>query len=251
MKQWYWIGLVGFSLLWGCSTSENSRLLIQFQVVAADETVGLNKPFTIQGRTWIISRLQWYLAQPTVTTTEDTLLLSPDCHLFNMETPSVLWDLTLPPGAYTGFQMGLGVDAARNDSSGLAAIPAWQYPAEHPLSPAADMYWSWNPGYIFLKIEGRVDVNNNGDLAEAGETFSIHPGLNPCYRSWETPFFFSVEAGEEQVMTTRLILDSLLQDWPLTPEWLNVHPMNLQSDALPRAELMMNRFQHALVRVAP
>jgi hypothetical protein len=251
MKHWIFCSLVGLGLFWGCSSSENSRLLLQFQVFAGDETVGLNKPFSLQGRTWVITQLQWYMVQPTLTTAEDTLILAPDCHLFNLESPNTLWTLSLPPGVYTGFKMGLGVDSARNDSSGFAAIPAWQYPAEHPLSPAANMYWSWNPGYIFMKMEGRVDVNNNGDLAESGETFSIHPGLNPCYRTWASPLFFAVEPGQEQVITTRLVLDSLLHDWPLTPEGLNVHPMNLQSAELPMAEDMMNRFRNALVRVAP
>lgn len=57
----------------------------------------------------------------------------------------------LPKGAYTGVRFKLGIDSLNNH-----ADPAL-WPNDHALSLMRGglMHWSWNAGYIFLKLEGR------------------------------------------------------------------------------------------------
>lgn len=53
------------------------------------------------------------------------------------------------PGTYRGIKFAIGVpfDQNHRDVSTQDA----------PLGPNSGMYWGWNPGYIFYKVEGRVD----------------------------------------------------------------------------------------------
>ena len=65
-------------------------------------------------------------------------------------------------GKYTDFTnltAILGVPASRNH-----ADPT-QYSTSDPLNimVAEDMHWGWNPGYIFIKVEARVDTIPDGN----------------------------------------------------------------------------------------
>ncbi|MBS1684909.1 MAG: hypothetical protein JSS76_09150 [Bacteroidetes bacterium] len=61
-------------------------------------------------------------------------------------------DLTIqnvPAGDYTGVQFIIGVDSAKNTA------PVSERTGDLDVAGAAsDMYWTWNSGYIFYKLEG-------------------------------------------------------------------------------------------------
>lgn len=50
----------------------------------------------------------------------------------------------VPVGSYHSISYMIGVDSIKNVSGAQEGV----------LSPANDMFWSWNSGYIFFKIEG-------------------------------------------------------------------------------------------------
>lgn len=56
------------------------------------------------------------------------------------------------PGKYRGVKFCVGVpfDENHKDAATQSA----------PLGPNSDMFWGWNPGYIFHRIEGRADSAN-------------------------------------------------------------------------------------------
>ncbi len=62
------------------------------------------------------------------------------------------------PSTFSSFSCYLGVDAAYNhlDPSAFAN--------DNPLNIeiANDMHWDWNPGYIFMKVEAKVDTLADG-----------------------------------------------------------------------------------------
>jgi hypothetical protein len=91
-----------------------------------------------------------------------------------------------------GIAFGFGVDSSRNTQSGSLAIQAFNYSVNHPLSASNNMYWSWNPGYIWMKLEGRQDLNDDGDFGDAGETFSIHTGVDEAYRFISRTYIFTM-----------------------------------------------------------
>ncbi|KYP15543.1 MAG: hypothetical protein A1D16_21515 [Flavihumibacter sp. CACIAM 22H1] len=51
---------------------------------------------------------------------------------------------TIPPGTYSNLEFLLGVDSARNVSGVQSGA----------LDPLKGMFWTWNSGYIFAKLEG-------------------------------------------------------------------------------------------------
>ena len=72
---------------------------------------------------------------------------------------------------FTNLRFVIGVDSLLNHSDPSA------FPNDSPLniSNAGTMHWGWNPGYIFISIEGKVDT-----LATSSSTFdknfSFHVG---------------------------------------------------------------------------
>jgi hypothetical protein len=54
-----------------------------------------------------------------------------------------------PPGTYQSIEWLLGVDSARNVSGVQSGA----------LDPANGMFWSWNTGYIFAKMEGKSSLS--------------------------------------------------------------------------------------------
>ena len=65
----------------------------------------------------------------------------------------------VPAGNYTAMAYTLGVDSTRNVSGAQTGA----------LAPANGMFWSWNTGYIMIKVEGTSPQSPNGG-------FSFHLG---------------------------------------------------------------------------
>ena len=65
----------------------------------------------------------------------------------------------IPAGKYTGIKYIIGVDSLRSTTDVSQRTGDLD-----PAGAGADMYWSWNSGYIFYKIEGTspqsTEVNN-------------------------------------------------------------------------------------------
>ena len=57
----------------------------------------------------------------------------------------------IPPGNYKSISFLIGVDSLHN-CTGLQ---------EGDLDPIKGMFWAWNTGYIFLKLEGHSDLSKS------------------------------------------------------------------------------------------
>jgi hypothetical protein len=112
-----------------------------------------------------------------------------DIELANLATGMQRFVFPLDSGSYQGMRLGLGVPSALNFSD-----PA-NYQQGHPLSVSQGTYWTWTTGYRFIVFDGRYDTIPDG-TATILPVFSIHPGLDTCYR----------------------VLDFVLPDQGVTPE---------------------------------
>jgi hypothetical protein len=65
------------------------------------------------------------------------------------------------PGEYEGIEFLVGVDAARNAAGAQTGA----------LDPARGMFWTWNTGYIFFKLEG-----HSAQSSASGNSVSYHVG---------------------------------------------------------------------------
>jgi hypothetical protein len=80
----------------------------------------------------------------------------------------------VPAGTYTKMEFAIGVDAANNDTLGSG---------KGELSLSNGMFWSWNTGYRFIRLDGlyyEADSSNYQPLR-------VHSGLNAYYLKKEIP----------------------------------------------------------------
>jgi hypothetical protein len=73
----------------------------------------------------------------------------------------------------------LGVKKALNGTDDTNFDEA-SFPIDHPLSIYNNMYWSWATGYIFSKIEGKIDTSQAQDQTPT-YTWFYHSGMDTCY----------------------------------------------------------------------
>ena len=81
----------------------------------------------------------------------------------------------VPNGNYTAMEYVLGVDSTRNVSGAQGGA----------LAASNNMFWSWNSGYIMVKVEGTSPQSSNGNFAFHLGGFS---GSNGVVRSAQTDF---------------------------------------------------------------
>jgi hypothetical protein len=155
-----------------------------------------------------VTRFRFYLSQPaligpTGDTIPVTLLDSAGQPLpYNI----LLADITRPETQtirflarrknYQGMLFSLGVPLV--DSTGDMLNHGDASLRTYPLDVDADMYWSWNPGYIFLKIDGQVE------RVSGWSAFSYHIGGDANFH--RIPVMDSLVVGA-QGASRRLIVD--------------------------------------------
>lgn len=145
----------------------------------------------------MLSRFSTYLSDITLLNHDEELKLSdvewveftPDLAPDNMAV-EVPITYSVPEGAYTGLKMGFGVRPDLN-----AKRPA-DFPAGHPLAREVEYWLGWG-SYIFTKVEGQGDGNNDG----LDDIFLLyHCGSSAVYRSFSFEHPITVEPGSGQVI---------------------------------------------------
>lgn len=125
--------------------------------------------------------LKIYLSNITLVKSDGTEELIEDVALLdwagnNAGEPETI-SIKLEPGNYNGIRFWLGVDQTLND------LGPNDYEPAHPLSLFQGTYWTWNTGYRFVMLEGRIDTLPNGSgTIPSNSNFQIHLGTNFLYR---------------------------------------------------------------------
>ncbi len=102
----------------------------------------------------------------------------------------------------------LGVGAADNHADPSAFPNA----SALNIANANDMHWDWNPGYIFIKVEGKADTIPNG-IALFDHNFVFHVGLDVNLQTVSFSDLNWVSISEAISRTTlKLDLEKFLQN---------------------------------------
>jgi hypothetical protein len=74
---------------------------------------------------------------------------------------------------FSDLQFILGVDSLINHNDPST------FPIDNPLNiaNAGTMHWGWNPGYIFISVEGKADTLQDG-IENYDHNFSFHVGTD-------------------------------------------------------------------------
>ena len=132
-------------------SAEPGSLTLEFEHVfgSSNEAFNLQSWYVhpMTGDSLNFSMLKYYISNVTLTAEDGTTWEAPESYyLIDASNPtSALVTLEdVPANQYTGLSFVLGVDSLHNISGAQTGA----------LDPANGMFWSWNTGYIFVKVEG-------------------------------------------------------------------------------------------------
>lgn len=149
----------------GPDPNKKGQFKIEFDniVGTVDLNLGTTKASNSSGEELTISMFNYYISNIKLKTATGTEYVVPqnDSYFLIREEDANSQLITLenvPEGDYTEVSFTIGVDSLRNTKPLAERTGA--------LDPANGMYWSWNSGYIFVKLEGtspqaQADPNGN------------------------------------------------------------------------------------------
>lgn len=111
------------------------------------------------GQTYTITNFKYYISNIHLLRSDGKEFISTDHFLINEdEESSKKINLnSLPEGEYNSITFIIGVDSLHNCNGAQSGA----------LDPVNGMFWAWNTGYIFLKLEGRSSSSKSpGNILE-------------------------------------------------------------------------------------
>ncbi|OYU66453.1 MAG: hypothetical protein CFE22_09045 [Cytophagaceae bacterium BCCC1] len=160
-----------------CKTSDinpndkNSVSLYFENLVGTDPVVLNTKTYTnASGEDFTISTFNYFVSNISLKATDGTELKFADKYFLVKEPLEASKTITLPDvpaGDYTSVSFMVGVDSAKSVSD-VSQRTGVLDPASYGTD---NMYWSWNSGYIFFKMEG-----TSSKSAAANKGYKFHIG---------------------------------------------------------------------------
>ena len=127
---------------------------------------------------------------------------------------------TWPAGEYAGIRFKVGIAGTTN------RIDPSQVPAAHPLAKQTDRnnHWNWNAGYLFLRIDGQVDTDND---TVPDEEWAVHLGTAKFLKEVTLMKAFTLNDGDHAALKISLNYGALLADVDLNDPGQRIcHTMN-------------------------
>lgn len=149
-----------------------AELSVEFDNIGGSSDLKLNTgTYTnATGENFTVTKLKYYVSNFILTKTDGTQFKVPQdsCYFLIDESDETTHEpvLNVPEGEYKTLSFTLGIDSVRNtmDISRRTGVL-------DPTAEGGDMYWGWNSGYIFFKMEGTSAAST-----EAGHIFMYHIG---------------------------------------------------------------------------
>ncbi len=142
-----------------------SSVTLDFQSYVGNELLKLERANYKNevGQSFTISRFKYYISNVRLKRDDGKEYVSEGYFLVNHEKPESTTLLLegVEEGNYVSLSFILGVDSLRNCSGVQSGA----------LDPMLGMFWAWNTGYIFLKLEG-----HSPESKSTGKIFEYHVG---------------------------------------------------------------------------
>ena len=155
---------------------EPQKLEVRVQPMFNDETIFEDSVFTtVEGYDVIFTELKFFFTEINHNGNELT-----DAAFFDWTNKGTLvLSTTANSTDFPSLSGNLGVNETVNHSDPSA------FPNDHPLniSNSGDMHWNWNPGYIFVKVEAKVDTIPDG-IPLFDHYAVLHVGLDENMETW-------------------------------------------------------------------
>ncbi len=229
---------------------DTATINLSFRATYGDEPLVLDQQtYLYKGNPIRFSKVTFYLANLVVVNDDGERELS-DIQFIDLSlthnTPedaakgSIVNFTRVPVGVYRFLRFGIGVPVDLNKTN-----PS-DYSTSHPLgADNSSEYWeAWN-SYIFAKIEGQYDENEDGTIDGNDISFAYHAGMDRAYPDeLEFDNILNLSAGETTNLNFELDVQKLLV-WPHgEPFPLEPHDPNNQTEEM---IVLMNNFRKALI----
>ncbi len=144
---------------------KGNRLNIALEHYVGSQPVALDSVFYKNdlGQTFNVTKFKYYLSNFKLLSNDSRIKNQDGYYLVNEDedtTKRIVLN-NIGEGMTTGISFTIGVDSLHNSSGAQ----------EGALDPMYGMFWAWNSGYIFLKLEGKSPSSNS-----PGKIFEFHIG---------------------------------------------------------------------------
>jgi hypothetical protein len=144
----------------GTTTYNAGSVGLNFENIAGSvflDPTGATNYVNASGETFSVTNFRYYISNVKMIKEDGSKYEVPNSYFLidANDTNSLIAELTnIPGGKYTGVEYLIGVDSARNKSGAQTGA----------LDPVNGMFWSWNQGYIFMKLEGQSSASSNNSF---------------------------------------------------------------------------------------
>ncbi|MGY3053240.1 hypothetical protein ACVWYG_001438 [Pedobacter sp. UYEF25] len=167
------------------SETNLAPLSVEFDNIVGDRTLVLNNTANLYtnaaGEKFSISMMQYFISNIKLATADGkTYTVDPDSSYFLIKSADKntrFAKVNVPEADYTKLTFTLGVDSLRSTMD-IAKRTGVLDPAGTDNHDTGGMYWGWNAGYIFFRLEGNSSVISddlNGDPT-GKKQFKYHIG---------------------------------------------------------------------------
>jgi hypothetical protein len=145
--------------------SAHGSLVFRYKALANGKLLTASGTYSnSSGEAFTVTKFNYYISNIRLTGKNDSVYAVPESYYLvkHMEGSESFTLTGIPAGTYSAVEFLIGVDSARNVSGAQTGA----------LDEANGMFWTWNTGYIFLKLEGMYvsTITPNAD------NFAIHIG---------------------------------------------------------------------------
>ena len=154
------------------NAEDKGDLSVEFDNIAGSSDLQLHTgSYTnASGETFNVTKLKYYVSNFTFTKTDGTIYTVPQDSSYYLVDESDGTEhapvLQVPEGEYKAVSFVVGIDSLRSTKDISERTGALD-----PTGEGGDMYWGWNSGYIFFKLEGTSTAS-----PETGGEFMYHIG---------------------------------------------------------------------------
>lgn len=162
-------------------------LNVEFDFKVGDADLVYGDVYDVGGMAVKFDLVQFYVSRISLDSGDGTTVIPFDGTYLLVKPETDSYHLgQVEAGHFELLKFDVGIDAVTNSQTDVSFD---ERPEDDPLAAQTpSMHWNWNSGYKFVRIDGFVDLDGDGDPTDV---MQLHPGTNDMLRS------LSIEAHKE------------------------------------------------------
>jgi hypothetical protein len=202
MNKKFVIKLLGCLFLFICNQpfcwaqKNYGTLVLKFQYTANGKILTLKDSNYVNafGENYAITRLKFYISNISLSAKAKSNW-GKEVFLLDASTGDSV-KIKAFPGVYSNLNFTIGVDSILNCSGAQ----------DGSLDPLNGMFWTWNSGYVFFKLEG-YSSSSTADLHRIEHHIGGYQGINKAARPIKLALQQSLKMNEDDHKTITIMVD--------------------------------------------